>query len=811
MSEQIRIVGMVDAIYFENPTNFYKVVRLSVDEDLSDGLLGPEIVITGQFAVLHLDTSYEFFGELTMHPKYGEQFNVARYQQLAPTSSEGLIDYLSSDRFKGIGTVLASRIVNELGMDAIDQILSDPDCLKSVTGLSQKNADNLYQALLEHQGTERVFIQLTEWGFGPSISEKIYKEWGSNAIETIKVNPYLLSEKIEGIGFNKADSLAETLGLDALDLHRIVAGIYSLVAERSLSEGDTYVNIEEAMHGARNRLEMSRPALISNELLLEGLQMALDQEQLKKFGSGLMIESLYYAEESIANKLKDLSQFGSIDVFEESEIDQAISKLHKMAGISYDATQIQALKLAIRSNISIITGGPGTGKTTLIKGLILLHSILHDYNLEKIKDDPNTNPILLAAPTGRAAKRMSETTGLPASTIHRMLGFSRETQMDEFALNELEGSLLIVDEMSMVDTWLMNWLIKAIPYHMQVVMVGDRDQLPSVGPGKVFDDLISCQKIPTITLKKIYRQAKDSTIIDLAHHVRQGRLPADFLMKQADRTFIQASSQQVSHVIEQVVSAAYKKGFDTNSMQVLAPMYKGPAGVNALNTMLQELLNPADPKKRFIEHFNLIFRQGDKVIQLVNNTEESVFNGDIGHITGIFHEKETESKKVEIIVTFDDDRELVYTKSDLDQLSLAYCTTIHKAQGSEYDLVILPLVDMYSRLLRKDLLYTAITRAQSSLIMIGNPQSFEKACLNTQISRQTFLKEFIDRAFSDMAENQLLSSEIIGEDRSNKSDKMDEEVESDGQFHLTMRNYLAIDPMIGMEGSSPQDFVKVES
>lgn len=809
--EKIKIVGQVDAIYFENPGNFYKVVRIAVDVNHSEGYLADEIVITGQFASLHLDTSYEFFGKLVFHPKYGEQMNVSHYQQITPTTEGGLIDYLSSDRFKGIGPVLAERIVDQLGLNAIDQILQDLACLKSIEGLSKKTRENLYQALLEHKGTERVFIQLTQWGFGPKLSEKIFKEWGSRAVEVIKDNPYLLCEKIEGIGFNKADNLAEVLGIDALDLHRVISAIYTVVGEECLSNGDTFVNINQALHKSRQRLETSRPALISNELLLEALQTALDGQQLIKHQDGLMIESLYYAEVSIAQRLKEISQYEDVEVFSDQEIDQALETVRNISGIDYDAYQLEALKTAIRSPMSIITGGPGTGKTTLIKGIILLHSILHDYDLQKAIKQKDKNPILLAAPTGRASKRMSETTGLPASTIHRMLGFSIDQTMEDLGQVELEGSLLVIDEMSMVDTWLMNWLIKAIPYHMQVVFVGDRDQLPSVGPGKVFDDIITCGFFPTIHLQKIYRQAQDSSIISLAHQIRQGQLPEDFLAKRHDRTFIQASSQQVSSVVEQIVAVAYQKGFDANSLQVLAPMYKGPAGINALNKILQMQVNPPSPNKREIEHFDQVFRKGDKVIQLINNTEEGVFNGDIGFIEAIFTDKETESKKTEILVVFDDDRELVYTKSDLDQLALAYCTSIHKAQGSEYDLVILPLVDLYSRLLRKDLLYTAITRAQSSLVMVGNPQSFYKATVNSDTSRKTNLQDFIGASFHDWRPSSVNNNQDLEVASGSGLEESAEQAPAQ-TFILTMDNFHLIDPMIGMAGIKPEDFmVKIEA
>ena len=808
------VVGIVEAIFFENPSNFYKVVRISVDQDETDLLLDEELVITGMFASLHLDTEYQFFGKLTNHPKYGEQFAVTRYQQKAPTSYEGLVDYLSSSRFKGIGKVLAERIVDELGQDAIDTIISDSNALKGVTGLSKAKAEDLREGLLRHQGTERIFMQLSEWGFGPALSDKIYRAYESETITLIKENPYKLIEDVDGIGFNKADQLAEQLDFDAEDINRIVAGIYVSVLELSNSDGDTYVPEEVAKKNGRKLLESSRRYLISDELLERAVELAVQNEQLMRLVDNLMIPSLYYAELNIVKKIDNYYQYEQIERFEEDEIDEAIDEVVKISGINYDESQRQALKTSIQSPISVITGGPGTGKTTLIKGIILLHSILHDYDLEQATKKVDENPVLLAAPTGRAAKRMEETTGLPASTIHRLIGFNRDSQVDEFYAAELDGSLLIVDEMSMVDTWLMNWLVQAIPYHLQVVLVGDKDQLPSVGPGKVFSDLIESDVLPVLRLEKIYRQAQNSTIIDLAHKIRQGFLPEDFLMKQHDRSFIQAPAQQISHVLQQIIVAAKKKGFDATNLQVLAPMYKGPAGINALNTLLQELLNPPKPRKREINHFDSVFRVGDKVLQLVNNSEDGVYNGDIGRIEAIHFKKETASKVEEITVSFDN-VELIYKKSDLDQLTLAYCTSIHKAQGSEYPLVILPLVDMYSRLLQKDILYTAITRAQSSLIMLGNPDSFYKAVTSEKEPRKTFLRELLmvqfDKEASENEEDE--TEENFKEDEASQqkpepeSIQMELEEQIEEPLELKEATINQIDPMINMDGVTPYDFM----
>lgn len=780
--EHVRIVGWVDAVFFENPSNMYKVMRVMVDDESTEDYNQAEIVVTGQIASVEAETLYEFLGELVVHPKYGEQLQVIHYQQVAPSSREGLIEYLSSHRFKGVGKVLAERIVDKVGLDVIDQIYQDPSVLKGIPGLVAKTRQNLIEALNEHKGTEKLYIKLTEWGFNRSQSDKIVQAFGSDAIEKIKNNPYIMTQEIEGISFKKVDQLARDLDFEADCKERITAAIYTVVRDHCYQEGDTYLDMNQALHQARNILEEAQPVLIDNDPLIAGLKYAVFHEVIHHHKRGLMIPSISFAERSIAKCTRDLVKYSDMEYYEEDALAKAFDHVEKAIGIQYDADQQAALKTAINSPMTIITGGPGTGKTTLIKGLIMLYAYLNDLDMEDLQKPFAASDILLAAPTGRAAKRMTDTTGLPASTIHRLIGYTKETRVDQEVLDELDGKLLIVDEMSMVDTWLMNWLMRAIPYHMRVVFVGDRDQLPSVGPGQVFADFIDAGCLPTVVLKKIYRQAKDSSIISMAHQVRQGQLPQDFAEKLHDRTFIECRSNQIGQVVEKVVAAAHQKGFDTMNMQVLAPMYKGPAGINQMNTLLQDLLNPSKDKKRSMTHFDTVFRVGDKVIQLVNNTDEGIFNGDIGYIEGIYTEKETESKQAEMVVAFDDDREFTYQKKDLDQLTLAYCTSIHKAQGSEYDLVILPLVDLYSRLLRKDLLYTAITRAQTSLVMIGNPRSFQKAVSQVNTRRQTFLVTYLTEMFADNKQDMTVNRELSPNNIS-KSSESDSELGQEGN-HL---------------------------
>lgn len=836
------IVGQIQAIYYENPTNLYKVIRVLVDPNQTEIQTDSELVMTGYFSSLHYETDYSFYGQMVDHPKYGEQFSVSRYQQRTPSSAEGLIAYLSSDRFSGIGKKLASNIVESIGEDAIDKILSHPDLLDDVKGLTAKKAKIVYEGLVHHRGTERIYMQLNQWGFSMRLADKIFQKYQMDSLDKLKENPYRLIEDIEGIGFARADSLADQLGFEPDDPFRIMAALYAVVSDLSFQSGDTYIPQTLAKSQAVSLLEKARPFIIGPNLIEAGLDKAILEERLLRVLDGLMIPSLYMAERGIASQLDRLLTYNDTGYYPLDQVKIHIETIKEKTGIDYDHLQEEALYKAIQAPVSIITGGPGTGKTTLVKGLIDLFCLLE----EDADFDPKEE-ILLVAPTGRAAKRMNEMTGMKASTIHRLLGFNKESgdQSEEgyVAIEQIEGHLLIVDEMSMVDTWLMHWLLQAVPNHMKVVLVGDKDQLPSVGPGKVFSDLIASSYIPTIQLERIYRQGQDSSIISLAHAIRQGSLPSNFMDKQSDRSFIACHDHQTSQVVTDIVKQALKKGFDIQTLQVLAPMYKGQAGIDQLNQALQALINPARAGAKTVQHFDNIFRVGDKVLQLVNNAEADIYNGDIGIISAILDEDQTESNQVEVEVNFDG-RYHTYRKADLDQITLAYCCSIHKAQGSEYPLVILPMLHRYGRMLRKDLLYTAVTRAKTSLVLVGNPQAFQEAVKGHVRSRQTLLPHLLGLKFkgrpklnvsagpsalNSLPQDQALKEEqgsnpsldpehegrkgdrpnSVKENLQNKSD-----LESKGQdqelmldYCLTVANVALIDPMVGMDGISPYDFL----
>jgi exodeoxyribonuclease V alpha subunit len=581
-------------------------------------------------------------------------------------------------------------------------------------------------------------------------------------------------------------------------------------------------------------LEQSRRFIIQDDIIIEALmEMVMDMKVVEEH-SRFAIPSLYFAEEGIASSIDRLLKKKSVIDYPGVNLDKEIEAMQKKLHIQYGASQIEAIKSALSSPFFILTGGPGTGKTTVLNGIVQLFSQLND-----LPDDPmeykDIFPILLAAPTGRAAKRMQETTGLPSSTIHRLLGLTgQEKDSDEIYTQELEGKLLIIDEVSMVDTWLMHRLLKSVPQGMQVLFVGDKDQLPSVGPGQVLFDLLNCKSLPQVELNEIFRQSGDSSIIPLAHEIKNGLLPQDFRKNQPDRSFLPCQTHQIEQVIRQVVEKAKQRGFTAKDIQVLAPMYKGPAGIDAINKMMQEIFNPNDDKKRReVVYFESTYRVGDKVLQLVNQSENNVFNGDMGEITAIQFAKETEDKVDQITILFDT-VEVTYNRNNWNRFVLAYCCSIHKSQGSEFTMVILPMVKQYGRMLRRNLLYTAITRSKSKLILCGDYAAFEMAVESSGDIRKTLLHEKLERNLksekifvSDEGETAIKKVETVpalaAEAAAVEKFRPEKQAPSVVQnnlvkeeknvtqtiYHLTMEQIIRgeVDPMIGMENITPEMFM----
>ncbi|WP_433743345.1 SF1B family DNA helicase RecD2 [Falsibacillus pallidus] len=773
---------------FHNEQNLYSVVRIRVDEtNLQDS--DKEAVITGYFPRIHEEETYVFYGDVKEHPKFGPQFHVQHFKKVMPQTKEGIINYLSSELFKGIGAKTAEKIVSELGENAISKILEQPSILDSIPKLAPEKAKIIYDTLVEHQGLEQIMVGLNTYGFGPQLSMKIYQVYKEDALEIIEKNPYQLVEDIEGIGFGRADELGSKIGIHGSHPDRIKAGVLYVTEQQCIQDGHVYLEARDLLQKVKSLLEENQNVEIPFDAISNEIVQLNEESKLMIEEQRIYLPSLYFSEKGLVTSIQRiLAQDEYKDQFPQSEFLLALGELEERLGVQYAPSQKEAISQALMSPMLLLTGGPGTGKTTVIKGIVELYAELHGCSLDPNqykKEEPF--PILLAAPTGRAAKRMTESTGLPAVTIHRLLGWNGQEGFQADDEKEIEGKFLIVDEMSMVDTWLAHQLFKALPEHIQVVMVGDEDQLPSVGPGQVLKDLLASKVIPTVRLTDIYRQAEGSSIIELAHEIKNGHVPADVRKQQPDRSFIACSSGQIAQVVEKVVQNAVTKGFTAKDIQVLAPMYRGPAGIDSLNALLQEILNGNEKAARKeLSYGNVKFRIGDKVLQLVNQPEKNVFNGDIGEIISIFTSKENVEKQEMIIVSYEG-IEVTYTKQEMNQITHAYCCSIHKSQGSEFPIVILPVVKSYYRMLRRNLLYTAITRSKKFLILLGEEDAFRIGVeREDDQKRRTTLCRRLKAADTE---------EVQSVDKS-------EEPQT-----LTEANIHQINPMIGMEDISPYDFM----
>lgn len=781
--EELFIKGTILSTIFHNADNLFSVVRLLV-KDTNTNWDERDIVVTGYFPALHEEEVYLFYGKMKEHPKFGQQFHAERFQKEMPQSREGVISYLSGELFKGIGKVIAENIVDTLGKDAISRILADPSLLDNVPKLPEAKALTLIDTLRENQGLEHVMVKLNEYGFGPQLSMRIYQAYKQDAIEVIEKNPYRLIEDVRGIGFQRADELGRKLGLSGAHPDRIRAGLLYTMDQISMQQGHVYMEEEPLIQEVIHLLQESEPVTISHEEVAKELLVLAEEQKLIRENTRIYLPSLYFAESGFAYHVKRMmKQTEYAEQFPESEFLLALGELEERLQVSFGETQKEAIKQALMSPMLALTGGPGTGKTTVIKGIVELFAELHGLSLDPhAYKDGAAFPILLAAPTGRAAKRMSESTGLPAMTIHRLLGMNGQENLDDESERSIDGRLLIVDEMSMVDVWLANQLFRALPAHMQVILVGDQDQLPSVGPGQVLKDILESKQLPTVELTDIYRQKDGSSIIEMAHEIKEGQLPPDFTKNSADRSFFHCQVGQISDVVEQVVKNAKAKGFRAKDIQVLAPMYRGPAGIDILNRQLQEIFNPNDTGKRKEVAFGDIkYRIHDKVLQLVNQPEKNVFNGDIGEIVSIIYAKENTEKQDMIVVEFDQ-TEVTYYRQEFTQITHAYCCSIHKAQGSEFPIVIMPVVKSYYRMLRRDLLYTAVTRSSQFLIICGEEEAFRAGV--ERINEHTRNTTLYDR---------LVSEDVLLDETSSLK-------------VLTMTNVEEIDPMIGMEGITPEQF-----
>ena len=781
--------GTAERIIFENPNNFFRILLLDI-EDTDAEFDDFEIIVTGTMADIMEGQDYTFWGTLVQHPKYGEQLKVTRYERAKP-SSKGLVKYFASDHFKGIGVKTAQKIVDLYGDNTIDQILADPGRLVTINGLSSANREAFVSKLRQNYGTEMLLSKLAEYGIPNKLALQIQDTYHEETLEIVQKYPYQLVEDIQGIGFKIADQLAQQLGIESDAPERFRAGLVHTLFSQSIETGDTYIEARDLLSHTIDLLENARQVELDPALVADELAHLIEEDKIQNVETKIFENSLYFAEEGIRSNLIRILEKGKQETFDAPKLESIIEQVEQDLGICYDHIQKKAICDAINHKVFILTGGPGTGKTTVINGIIATYATLHKLDLAKKQE----LPILLAAPTGRAARRMNELTGLPSATIHRHLGMTGDddiSHLDDY----LDADFIIVDEFSMVDTWLANQLLSNISSNSKILIVGDADQLPSVSPGQVLADLLKIPLLPQTKLTKIYRQGEDSTIVTLASQIQQGLLPADFTEKKADRSYFEATSEYIPDMIKKIVAAAIRSGIPAQDVQVLAPMYRGPAGIDQINQLMQDLINPSEKDQLVFEAPDCQYRQGDKVIHLVNDAESNVFNGDLGYITDLLPAKYTDSKQDELTINFDGN-EIVYQRSEWYKIRLAYAMSIHKSQGSEFPVVILPITKSSHRMLQRNLIYTAITRAKSKLILLGEFSAFQFAVKNMGTARKTYL---IPR-FSDLLEREE-PAEVV----TTNSDTVDQ-IPEDG-FILTLDNYLSIDPMIGIREEDIKDIFK---
>lgn len=726
MNEQedlITLEGTIEHVTYQNDQNGYAVCELQSGED--------SYTIVGIMPYIAAGEEIKAMGKFETHQSYGRQFRVEYYEKQMPRSREAMYKYLASGAIAGIGKITAKKIVDLFGEDTFEVLEHNPEFLTDIPGITPKKARKIHEEFAEQFGMRSVMVFCRDY-FGPATAVKIYKRWGSGAVDLLKKNPYLLCEEIHGIGFEKADQMAKSLGCEEDSPFRIRAGIKYALSYNATHNGHVFIPRDKLIGLSAQLLGLSTERV---EEIVEG---GVSGVKIIRYGSTqcVYLEDYYEAEKYIAAKLVLLDEV--CQSVEEANLDRMITQIEYDEGMTYARMQRQAIRAALTRGVMVLTGGPGTGKTTIVKGILRMA-------------DRMGLKVSLAAPTGRAAKRMSEATQHEAKTVHRMLEmkFSAEGKT-QFLRNEndlLEGDIFIVDEASMLDTLLLEALLRAIKPGARLILIGDADQLPSVGAGHVLCDVIASDRFTTVRLTEIFRQAQESRIVTNAHAINRGELP---ILDDKDGDFFFLTREDENLIAKTIVDLCLYRlprtyGYEVREqLQVITPSRKGRAGTEVLNALLQEAQNPPSDLKKEKRFRDVIFREGDKVMQIKNNYDilwtrgeeegSGIFNGDIGRIEQINFAEEM------MVLRFDD-RIAEYDFSQMEELEHAWAITIHKSQGSEYPVVIIPAYNYSSRLLTRNLLYTAVTRAQKMVIMVGRPQVVQGMVENNrQVNRYTGLR-----------------------------------------------------------------------
>ena len=698
----------------------YTVGLFKVKESSLADYNNKTVTITGYLANINEDDSLYLEGSFTYHKKYGEQFTFTSFEKLLPDEKDGVIDFLSSPLFKGVGESTAKKIVNELGDNALNIIINNKNRLTSIKGISLKTANNIYNTLLFYNESYKDIVILNNMGFTNKESIKIYNRYKEYAIDKINNNIYSIIKDFNDIGFAKVDKIFLSMGGAKDDERRLKAAILYIVDTICNMEGHTYLEYND-ISNYMNRLLKGTYA---ESELDNAIKSLIDDGSLVEDKDNYYLDKLYNAEINISTRLKYLSHQKDEKY---KNLDKYIKECEDKFDIKYNEEQIISIKNAINLSTSVITGGPGTGKTTIIKTICEVYKKVHDINQDKLN-----NEVYLLAPTGRASKRVSFGTNLNSSTIHRFLKWNKE--LDTFQINEFNKSpakMVIIDESSMVDTYLLDSLIKGLSINCKLVFVGDVDQLPSVGPGEVLKDIINSNIVTVTRLKGVFRQEEGSNIINLAYLTNNGEFNSEIFNSSDEVRFIPCDEY---HVRSNIINLCNEMEY-----QVLAPMYKTFNGIDNLNSILEEIINPKSDDKLEILINGVPYRENDKVICLNNMPDEGIFNGDIGYIYRI------DNKEKEITINFDDNY-VKFTSSNFSKFKHAYSISIHKSQGSEFDNVIIPVLKEYNKMLYRKLIYTGITRAKKKIVLVGDIDSFIYAINNNlEDERKTTLSYYLSK------------------------------------------------------------------